>query len=410
MGGCLVSRLIVVSNRVAIPDLDEPRQAGGLVVAVNAALKQREGVWFGWSGRVGTDDSVATPTVVHRRKRTFVTVDLSESDFQEYYNGFANRVLWPIFHYRLDLAEFTSLDLGGYLRVNAAFAKALSGFIARDDVVWIHDYHLLPLAKKLREHGHDNPIGFFLHTPCPPPDILEALPQHPETVGTLSHYDLVGVQTEHDAANIERYLENLGGGTERSSGSSELTGRKARVQAFPVGITTAAFARAARNSKKLQLVEELRESLGGKRLILGVDRLDYSKGIPHRIRAFCHFLDQNPNWVNKVTLLQVTPKSRIEVPEYRDIDREVTRSWGRLTAAMAMRRGRRSATSIVPILANRTRGVLPLGAGRPRNPIARWDESCRQGVRCRSGPRRPGRSRTLAVCWISREVGRRTGG
>jgi trehalose 6-phosphate synthase len=291
----------VASHRSLEPGCDtrSPRASSGRRAhCCGKALKQREGVWFGWSGRVCTDDSVATPTVVHRRKRTFVTLDLSESDFQEFYNGFANRVLWPIFHYRVDLAEFTSLDLGGYLRVNAAFAKALSGYIAEDDVIWVHDYHLLPLAKKLREHGHDNPIGFFLHIPCPPPDILEALPQHLETVCTLNHYDLVGVQTEQDAANIGRYLENLGGGSERSSGSYELSGKKARVRAFPVGISTAAFAR-ARNAKKLRPVEELSESLGGRRLILGVDRLDYSKGIPHRIRAFGHFLDQNPNWVNK---------------------------------------------------------------------------------------------------------------
>jgi trehalose 6-phosphate synthase len=331
MGGRLVSRLIIASNRVAVPDPAEPRQAGGLIVAVNAALKQREGVWFGWSGRVGTDNSIVTPTVVHRRKRTFVTLDLSESDYQEYYNGFANRVLWPIFHYRVDLAEFNSIDLGGYLRVNAAFARALSRFIAPDDVIWVHDYHLLPLARELRAHGHDNPIGFFLHIPCPPPDILEALPQHAETVGTLSHYDLVGVQTEQDAANLTRYLDNLSDGARRPYGFHEANGRfheangrKVRVRAFPVGITTALFARAARQAMNLQLLDDLKHSLGGKRLILGVDRLDYSKGIPHRIRAFGHFLDRNPDWVGKVTLLQVTPKSRSQVPEYIEINREVS--------------------------------------------------------------------------------------
>ena len=143
MGRRLVSRLIVVSNRVAIPGAETARQAGGLAVAVDAALKEREGIWFGWSGRVSEDGASAPPEVVERQRRTFITLDLSNNDFQEFYNGFANRVLWPILHYRVDLAEFNSVDLAGYLRVNAVFANALSPFIRPDDIIWVHDYHLL---------------------------------------------------------------------------------------------------------------------------------------------------------------------------------------------------------------------------------------------------------------------------
>jgi trehalose 6-phosphate synthase len=124
MGGRVVPRLIIVSNRVAVPGNEAPRQAGGLAVAVNAALKRREGIWFGWSGRVVEDGAAPQPTVVRQQRRTFITLDLSSVDFQEYYNGFANRVLWPILHYRVDLAEFTSVELTGYLRVNALFANA----------------------------------------------------------------------------------------------------------------------------------------------------------------------------------------------------------------------------------------------------------------------------------------------
>jgi trehalose 6-phosphate synthase len=317
----MAPRLILVSNRVNVPEAGGARQAGGLTVAVNAALKQREGVWFGWSGNVSNDN--VKPNIVRRRMRTYVTLDLSETDFQEYYNGFANRVLWPILHYRVDLAEFTSVELDGYLRVNARFADALSPIITPEDTIWVHDYHLMPLAKELRARGHDNPIGFFLHIPCPPPDILEALPHHWQTVGALSHYDLVGMQTEQDAENLGRYFAIQGSQIRRAPAQYEIDGRKVMVRAFPVSIATAIYARAARNSIRSRMAQELRDSLGGKRLILGVDRLDYSKGIPHRIQAFGHFLDKYPEWLGRVTFLQVTPKSRAEVPEYAAMNREI---------------------------------------------------------------------------------------
>jgi len=263
MGGCVVSRLILVSNRVAVPGPEAPRQAGGLAVAVNAALKGRDGIWFGWSGKVTEDRAAPRPTVVERQRRTFVTLDLSNVDFQEYYNGFANRVLWPILHYRVDLAEFTSVELAGYLRVNALFANALSPFLLPDDVIWVHDYHLLPLAKELRALGHENPIGFFLHIPCPPPDMLMVLPQHAETVGALTHYDLVGLQTEADADNLRRYFEIRHGIAGRTREAFEFGGSYVHVRAFPVAIDTAAYAQAALNAMKSRLVVGLRDSLGG---------------------------------------------------------------------------------------------------------------------------------------------------
>ncbi|HXP03590.1 MAG TPA: alpha,alpha-trehalose-phosphate synthase (UDP-forming) [Stellaceae bacterium] len=330
MGGCVAPRLIVVSNRVAVPGTDALRQAGGLAVAVNAALKRREGIWFGWSGRVAKDGAPPQPTVLRRQRRTFITLDLTNVDFQEYYNGFANRVLWPILHYRVDLAEFTSVELAGYLRVNALFANALSPFIQPDDVIWVHDYHLLSLAKELRALGHDNPIGFFLHIPCPPPDMLMVLPQHAETVGALTHYDLVGLQTEADADNLRRYFEIRHGIAGPTREAFEFGGSYVHVRAFPVGIDTARYAQVARNAVKSRLVKGLLDSLVGRRLILGVDRLDYSKGIPDRIQAFGRFLDTQPKWLGQVTFLQITPKSRAEVPEYIDIDRTVSTIVGQI--------------------------------------------------------------------------------
>src|SRR5579872_7288464 len=323
MGGSMAPRLILVSNRVNVPIAGVPRQAGGLTVAVNAALKQREGVWFGWSGKVSKADETPQTAVTLRRRRTYITRDLSENDFQEYYNGFANRVLWPILHYRVDLAEFTSVDLGGYLRVNARFADALSRFIQPDDWIWVHDYHLLPLAKELRARGHDNPIGFFLHIPCPPPDILLALPQHLETVGALSHYDLVGTQTQHDADNLRNYFELQGANFARNQTHFDIDGRRVQLRPFPVAIATKVYARTARTAVRSDFANEVRDSLNGRSLILGVDRLDYSKGIPHRIQGFAQFLETFQNWRGHVTYLQVTPQSRSDVPEYADINQTV---------------------------------------------------------------------------------------
>jgi trehalose 6-phosphate synthase len=328
--GPATPRLVVVSNRVSIPDPEGPRQAGGLAVAVDAALRKCDGIWFGWSGKVTEDAASNAPHVAERRRRTVITLDLTPVDFHEYYNGFANRVLWPILHYRVDLAEFNAIELGGYLRVNALFADALSRLIRPEDVIWVHDYHLLSLAKELRARGHANPIGFFLHIPFPPPDIVLALPQHAETLGALSHYDLVGLQTEHDAGNLARYFEHLGGSVARDRGSIEFAGRRVQVGAFPVAIRTSVYARVARKSARSAAAEELRASLGGRRLIIGVDRLDYSKGIAHRLQAFNHFLDAAPEWRGKVTYLQVTPKSRIEVPEYGEMERELSTLVGRI--------------------------------------------------------------------------------
>ena len=325
-----MSRLIVVSNRVTVPDPEGPRQTGGLAVAVNAALKRRDGVWFGWSGKVVNGDEMPKPRIIRRRRRTVVTLDLPAVDFEEYYNGLANRVLWPILHYRLDLAEFTALGLGGYLRVNARFADALSRFLQPDDVIWVHDYHLLPFAKELRRRGHDNLIGFFLHIPCPPPDILVAMPQHAETLQALCHYDLVGLQTEQDADNLGRYFEQQGAVAGRNRTSFAFNGRRVQVGAFPVSIDTRVYARVARAAARTAVAEELRDSLAGRRLIIGVDRLDYSKGIPQRIQAIGHFLDTNPEWCSKATFLQVTPKSRSSVPEYEEMDREVSTLVGQI--------------------------------------------------------------------------------
>ena len=324
-----MARLIVVSNRVAVPSREGGNQAGGLAVAVRSLLKQHGGIWFGWSGTVAADQEATTRTITSR-DMSYVVTDLLEADYQEYYNGFANRMLWPILHYRLDLAEFSRRDLSGYRRVNAHFANLLNDLLLPDDVIWVHDYHLIPLAKMLRDRGHRNRIGYFLHVPFPPPEILTALPNHEWLIPQLSAYDLVGFQTENDATNFTRYLENECRLQKLAHNTYQSSERTIRIGVFPIGIETAEFGRLARRSVRSPLVQGLLESLAGRAMMIGVDRLDYSKGLAQRLDAFERFLAVYPDWRGQVTYLQITPKSRSEIQEYAEMERTISEAAGRI--------------------------------------------------------------------------------
>jgi trehalose 6-phosphate synthase len=322
-----LAQLVIVSNRVAVPDEGAVR-AGGLEVAVKAALKRMKGTWFGWSGRIAPR-SKESPRTIKRDNITYIVSDLTEEDHKEYYNGFANRVLWPILHYQLDRAEFSHRDLSGYLRVNDSFARQLHEMLKPDDLVWVHDYHLMPLAKALRERGHKNRIGFFLHIPCPPPEIITALPHHEQLLPALCEYDLVGFQTGDDAFNFSRYLTRECGMASRDF-NFPLGERSMRIDVFPVGIETAGFARLAQRSARSAFVQQVRESLSGRAQIIGVDRLDYTKGLHLRMHAFDRFLATQPQWRGKVTYLQISPKSRVDIREYADMARQIEAAAGRI--------------------------------------------------------------------------------
>ena len=325
-----MARLVVVSNRLSLPG-DAQARAGGLAVAMREALRERGGIWFGWSGKVATHTKITQQHVVHD-KITYITLDLSKEDHQEYYNGFTNRVLWPILHYRVDLAEFSRRDLSGYLRVNDHFARELHEVLEPDDLVWVHDYHLMPLARALRERGHKNRIGFFLHIPCPPPEILTALPHHERLIPSLCEYDLVGFQTGDDAFNFSRYLTRECGLPSHDF-DFVVADRTVRIDVFPVGIETAAFAHLAERAARLPYVKRVIKSLAGRALIIGVDRLDYSKGISQRLSAFERFLQTQPDWRGKVTYLQIATKTRTEIPEYADIEQDIGSAAGRINGA-----------------------------------------------------------------------------
>ena len=331
-----VMRLILISNRVAIPTQDRSHRAGGLEVVLAPTLKRYEGVWFGWSGHVVPRAQVTTKTI-QKASQSYALTDLSEEDHQEYYSGFANSVLWPILHYRIDLAEFTRRDLSGYLRVNRHFAEELSKVVLPSDLLWVHDYHFIPLGDELRKRGLTNRIGFFLHVPFPAPEFMTVLPHHERLLSSLLQYDLVGFQTDSDVQNFVRYVisetrgSNIGvfQATNRQVVLSQ-DGRQIRVGAFPVGIDTVEFERRARRAAQSSFVREVVESLDGRALIIGVDRLDYSKGLPQRMEAVDLFLSNWPDWHGKVTYLQIAPKSRSEIQEYTELGEALGAAAGRI--------------------------------------------------------------------------------
>ena len=321
-----MARIFVVSNRVAVPSSEAAVHAGGLEVALRALLKKNRCTWVGWSGR-----SVEEPSQVRLSRQTvgdtgYMVTDLSRRDFEEYYHGFANRVLWPVLHYRQDLAEFSRRDLTGYLRVNHRFADILAEHLRPDDLVWVHDYHLMPLAQVLRARGFNNRIGFFLHIPMPPPEVVAAMPHHDRVIGALAQYNLVGFQTETDTANFARYIARHYG-TSPHLGS--IPGRM-RVGTFPVGIETTEFTRMAVEARQDRTLSRLAATAPN--LVVGVDRLDYSKGLGLKFEAFEHVLKTQPRWCGDVTFLQITPKSRSAIEEYAAMEQELDTMSGRINA------------------------------------------------------------------------------
>ncbi|WP_119718847.1 alpha,alpha-trehalose-phosphate synthase (UDP-forming) [Cognatilysobacter tabacisoli] len=315
-----MSRLVVVSNRVALPN---ESRAGGLAVALQGALREHGGLWFGWSGKRVREPSDALH-VQEAQDVSYATIDLTHAEHAGYYSGFANRTLWPLLHFRLDLVDYSRETYAVYRAVNARFAERLAPLLRHDDVVWVHDYHLIPLAHRLRELGVGNRIGFFLHVPVPSSDLLAALPSHRELFDALAAYDLVGFQTERDLGRFQSYVPLFGGGRVVDRGTIETAGgRRFRVGAYPISIDTALIEAQAADAFGRAPVQRLRESLGGRGLVIGVDRLDYSKGLPERFRAFERHLERHPELRGDTTYLQIAPESRGEVPEYQSLRREL---------------------------------------------------------------------------------------
>ncbi|NIA70238.1 alpha,alpha-trehalose-phosphate synthase (UDP-forming) [Pelagibius litoralis] len=329
-----MSRLVVVSNRVGAAKSSRPASEGGLAVALRAALQERGGVWFGWSGKVLASD-YETPSMAEVGNITYATIDLNQRDYDDYYKGFANSTLWPLFHYRLDLAEFSRKTWAGYQRVNAHFAHRLQPLLRDTDTIWVHDYHFTLLAENLRSAGCKQKLGFFLHIPWPALPILAALPMHSEIVKALCAFDLLGFQTDEDLWCFQDYIRREAGGEVGKNGIIKAFGRVLRAKTFPIGVDTEVFAKMATESEGSKQVERLQKSLNNRDLIIGVDRLDYSKGLINRVEAFEHLLTTYPDNRGNVVFLQITPPSRGDVSDYVDIRHELEATAGRVNGTFA---------------------------------------------------------------------------
>jgi len=320
-----MSRLVVVSNRTPTSG----PAAGGLAVALRVPMSERDGFWFGWSGKMAPEPSTEAKFGDVDGIRVG-TLDLTREDHQAYYNGFANSILWPAFHQRLDLAHFDANWYEGYRRVNETFAAALKPHLRRDDVIWVHDYHLIPLAKSLRAVGIENRIGFYLHIPFPTPEAWYAVPHQAELVHDFAAYDLIGFQAERDlrafrsATGSEPFPVLEGEQAERADFS------RTQLEVIPIGSDPEAFAKMATSPAATKMVNRTRAMLRHQSLILGVDRLDYSKGLTQRVQAYEQLLTANPDLRRNVHFMQVAPPSRDGIKEYREISDALDAAVGRV--------------------------------------------------------------------------------
>lgn len=329
-----MSRLIVISNRVNPPTDPGVGTAGGLAMALSAALRDNDGVWFGWSGET-TESFTGQLAMKKIAGVTVALVDLEEQDVEEYYNGYANKTLWPLFHYRTDLAAYERAYGAGYKRVNERFADTVLPLIGAEDVIWVQDYHLIPLAEELRRRGVKNRIGFFLHVPWPARRVFTTLPHHEDLVRALLDYDLIGFQTEDHREAFVEYIDSIDDGACEADGTVRAWGKTSRARAFPIGIDAEEFERSVASQAAAQAFARIRESMADRKMILGIDRLDYSKGLEERFLAYEQFLVNNPDLQEHVFLLQVATPSRDTVEAYQDIRGRLDTLSGRINGSFS---------------------------------------------------------------------------
>ncbi len=338
-----MSRLVVISNRVAVPKARGAAGAqGGLAGALNSALKQNGGIWFGWSGQE-VDEFTGSINVHRSDGVTTATIDLEPQDVEEYYNGYANSTLWPLFHYRIDLTEYEQEFGRGYERVNERFAESVLPLIEPDDTVWVHDYHLMPLGERLRSRGVKNRIGFFLHIPWPPTRLFVSLPFHERLVRALLHYDLIGFQTEEWLESFIHYCrKELGAKVDEERCSIELDGRRTLARAYPIGIDYDHFMAQGQTVEAHHAFRRLAVSTRNRTAMIGVDRLDYSKGLPERMDGIGRFFETYPERVKDLVFIQIAPPSREDIGSYQDIRATLEQKTGQINGA-------RSDVDLVPV-------------------------------------------------------------
>lgn len=327
-----MKRLVCVSNRISVPG--NGASSGGLAVGLQAAMRHTGGVWFGWSGESSSEPS-PEPQSVTRGNIRYATIDLSPAQVDEYYNGYCNGTLWPLFHYFPEMFRNEQRYYDAYQSVNELFAQQVMKLVEPGDAIWVHDYHLIPLGRHLRQHGFTGRVGFFLHTPFPHLQMLRLLPNHAELVRDLCQYDVAGFQTEDDVASFRSCFESDSVDAVRPLTGASVFECNAHVRAYPISVDGPAIAREAEEAINEDAVARMTASLLGRKLIIGVDRLDYSKGLTERFASFEHFLSVFPENQGKVTFLQIAPLSRSDVLAYSDIRQTLEQSAGRINGRFA---------------------------------------------------------------------------
>ena len=316
--------LVVVSNRVARGNANEP-MTGGLAAALLPVVEKSGAIWVGSSGRV-RDGAQKEPfaEIEALGAGALAMLDLPAAHYGGYYEGFANSALWPALHSRADLIRASQEDYLSYREVNAFMARALLRFKKPETAFWIQDYHFLALGAELRDLGVTQPVGFFLHTPWPARAIIEGVPHHRELIEAMLAYDLIGFQTRDDCDNFLGYLSSYLG-LENEDGIVTSRHGKSRIAVFPIGIDAEKFALQAAKAVLHPDVSRLRRSLNGEKLAIGVDRLDYSKGLVNRISAFDRMWTLQPALLRTVSLLQIATPSRGAIEAYGNLQSELAK-------------------------------------------------------------------------------------
>ncbi|HEX5477093.1 MAG TPA: trehalose-6-phosphate synthase, partial [Burkholderiales bacterium] len=338
----------MVSNRLPFDLRKDPGMparmvpaSGGLVTALLPVLKKRGGLWIGWPGAASPSrkDSAALAAATREAGYSLVAVPLGAEQVRDFYFGFSNEIVWPLFHDFASLCNFELRYWRTYRRVNAKFARAAHSNARPGDLIWVHDYHLMNVAEELRRLGTKSRIGFFLHIPFPSPDIFLKLPWRRPLLEALLCFDLVGFQTARDRRNFEACVKALRLEVRLEGRGSVLraaTDRgEVRVGSFPIGIDYGAFRKRAAAADVQAKAQELHRLLPKRRLVLGVDRLDYTKGIPLRLRAFQDLLSRHPEMRGRVSLIQVVVPSREDIPQYHRLRTEIEQLVGKINGAYA---------------------------------------------------------------------------
>ena len=328
-----MTRLVCVSNRISLPR--KSAAPGGLAVGILSALKRTGGLWFGWGGET-IETEPGDPDIHIREGVTYATIELRRAEFELYYNGYSNDVLWPLFHYFSKGMRYSNEQREAYENVNRIFAQKLLPLLQPRDLIWVHDYHLIPLGRRLRELGVQRPMGFFLHIPFPNIEMLRVLPCYAELLRDLTSYDVVGFQTQNDLRSFHSGIEHLFGAEAlRPDGRIRIGDRVIRAEVFPIGVDVAAVESEALEASTTDVVRRMTDSLVGRSLMMGVDRLDYSKGLVERFSAYQQFLETHPENLGRITYIQIAPLSRTDVRAYAEIRQALEQAAGRTNGRFA---------------------------------------------------------------------------